>query len=483
MEEGTGWIEAQFGGAALGDVRRTRRVIALATRMLAQPGASLPQLAPTRYAMKAAYALFAHRASTPAHVQAGHRATVQQRLGEAGQTTLLVEDTTVMSWSGQAPIAGLGPIGSGGDDAGLQGFLLHSVLALRWAAVPGATQPRRPPVELLGVAAQQYHVRVPAPPAEARGPAGSRAVARQGRWRESALWGQSTEQLGRAPTGGAAGRWVRVCDRGADLYEFLAECQQAGHGYVVRAAQDRALADGEGRLFAQLRAQPVLTALTLELRTRPGRPARVAHLAVAALPVRLRAPRRPGIPEGQRTVLAGTAVRVWEPAPPSGTDPLEWLLVSDAPMPTAVAAIECVQQYATRWVIEEFHKVLKTGLGAERLQLEQAERLFAAIAVMSVVAVRLLHLKEWGRVDPDAPAAAAGLSPLEHRLLEAQGTRPLPTVRAVTLALGRLGGYAGPTHTGHPGWLTLWRGLQRLQAMAEGAALVLHDQHAPRFGV
>ena len=51
-------------------------------------------------------------------------------------------------------------------------------------------------------------------------------------------------------------------------------------------------------------------------------------------------------------------------------------------------------QYATRWIIEEYHKAIKTGLGAERLQLESAERLFAAIAIMSVVALRLIALRE-----------------------------------------------------------------------------------------
>jgi hypothetical protein len=156
--------------------------------------------------------------------------------------------------------------------------------------------------------------------------------------------------------------------------------------------------------------------------------------------------------------------------------PLEWLLLSDASVESASDAITVVQQYATRWVIEEYHKVLKTGLGAERLQLEEATRLFAAIAVMSVVAVRLLHLKEWVRTVPEAPAAVAGLTPLEHRLLLLHVKRPLPTVRDVTLALGRLGGHLNRTADGLPGWRTLWRGLQRLHAMAEGAALVLNTK-------
>ena len=471
MEENATWIRTQFEGAALGDVRRIRRTIQVATTMMTQPGATLPQLSATRSDLKATYALWAHTSSTPAHLQAGHRRQVRAALTDGTAPVLLVEDTTVMSWAGNAPVAGLGPIGSGGD-AGVQGFLLHSVLAMRWAVAPTGGEPRRPPVTLLGVADQQYHVRTPAPPDEATLPEGSRPFARQQRWRESALWLESTTHLGPAPRAGHGPRWVRIGDRGADLFEFLEHCVAAGHGYVVRAAQNRALESG-GRLFAPLRTAVPRARLTLELRARPRQPARVATLQVAALAVELRAPRRPGAAAGTRPGVACTALRVWEVDAPAGVMPLEWLLLSDASIDGASDAITVVQQYATRWVIEEYHKVLKTGLGAERLQLEEATRLFAAIAVMSVVAVRLLHLKEWVRTVPEAPADAAGLTPLEHRLLLLHVKRPLPTVRDVTLALGRLGGHLNRTADGLPGWRTLWRGLQRLHAMAEGAALVL----------
>jgi len=471
MEDSATWISTQFKGATLGDVRRTRRTIQIASHMVTRPGASLPQLASSRPDLKATYALWAHPTSTPAHLQAGHRSQVRAALQDGTDPVLLVEDTTVMSWAGNAPVAGLGPIGSGGD-AGLQGFLLHTVLALRWAAAPALTSSRRPPVALLGVADQQYRVRTPAPPDETARPEGSQAFARQQRWRESALWSESTAHLGPAPPPGAGPRWVRVCDRGADVFEFLESCVAAGHGYVVRAAQNRAVDTG-GRLFAQLRTAPPVASLTLELRARPRQPSRVATLHVAATAVELRAPRRPGAAAGRRPGVACTALRVWEPAAPAGVVPLEWLLLSDAVVATAADAITLVQQYATRWVIEEYHKVLKTGLGAERLQLEEATRLFAAIAVMSVVAVRLLHLKEWVRAAPEAPADAAGLTPLEHRLLLLHAKRPLPTVRDVALALGRLGGHLNRTRDGLPGWRTLWRGIERLHAMAEGAALVL----------
>lgn len=128
-------------------------------------------------------------------------------------------------------------------------------------------------------------------------------------------------------------------------------------------------------------------------------------------------------------------------------------------------------QYATRWLIEDFHKSLKTGLGAERLQLHTAHRLFAAVALLSVVAPALVDLRGQSRQQPDAPAEAAGLSPPFLQVLRQQQRRILRTVREVYYALAGLGGHLGRTGDGPPSWQTLWRGLVSLRQLVEGMRL------------
>lgn len=162
---------------------------------------------------------------------------------------------------------------------------------------------------------------------------------------------------------------------------------------------------------------------------------------------------------------------MWEERPPEGVEPLEWVLLTDQEVSRLDQAEEVVQQYATRWLIEEFHKVLKTGLGAERLQLERAERIFAAVALMSVVATRLLALREWVRLIPAAPAEQGGLTAVELEVLRGYTRQPLRTVGEVALALGRLGGHQGRKGDGMPGWLSLWKGMARLQTLVEGVRL------------
>ena len=103
--------------------------------------------------------------------------------------------------------------------------------------------------------------------------------------------------------------------------------------------------------------------------------------------------------------------------------------------------------------------------------METGERLFRAIAVMSIVALRLLDIRELGRAAPEAPAAVTGLSALELDILSIAVNRTLTTVASVLLALGRLGGHMNRRSDGMPGWITLWRGMKALRLLVKGAEI------------
>jgi len=203
------------------------------------------------------------------------------------------------------------------------------------------------------------------------------------------------------------------------------------------------------------------------------------HLCVSATAVTLSAPWRPGYGRSRNAPIQCTAVRVWEVAAPDAEDQLEWILLCDAAVVDFAQARECALQYSTRRVSEEYHKAIQTGLGAERLQLESAKRRFAAVAIMSVVALRLIELRERLRKHPEAAAAQASFSPLELEVLRQKLGRALRTVREVALAIGRLGGHLNRTRDGLPGWQTLWRGMNTLHALVEG---VLIAPRLPSFG-
>jgi hypothetical protein len=441
----------------------------IAGAMAEQPGRSIPELFTRKYDIDAAYAFFDCPQATPDAIQCGHRALVKAELRRPGRY-LLIEDTTSISFTHrQQPVPGLGPIGV--SDEG-QGFLLHSVLAVRAAPVP---QPdatgRRGPVAVLGMVDQQYLVRRSRPEGEPNDASRRRKL----RERESQRWPAATARLGPAPCD-AAIRWVRVADREADIYEYLISCRDRNHGFVVRLSQDRVILDPTnderlGLALASIRGTEAAGGLYLDLRSRPGEAARRAKLSISFGAVRLRSPQRPGQAAGTNAPIDCWFVRAWEVEPPEGVEALEWVLYTDRPITTFEEALGVVMDYGTRSLIEEFHKGLKTGMKAEELQLEIASRLFAAIAVMSIVALRLLDLRELGRRAPAAPAACVGLSALESEILSLEVGRVLTTVAEVLLAIGRLGGHMNRRSDGMPGWITLWRGMVKLRLLVRGAQL------------
>ena len=131
----------------------------------------------------------------------------------------------------------------------------------------------------------------------------------------------------------------------------------------------------------------------------------------------------------------------------------------------------CFRPWSSSWHRSATSGKVQTGLNAEELQLETTPRLFAAIAVMSIVALRPLGLRELGRAVPEAPAKITGLSDAELELLSLAVNRELPTVSSVLLAIGRLGGHMNRKSDGMPGWITLWRGMKKLRLLVQGAEL------------
>ena len=186
--------------------------------------------------------------------------------------------------------------------------------------------------------------------------------------------------------------------------------------------------------------------------------------------VDLRAPERPGFGIGKLPSLKETVVHVWGEA--ESGEKIQWFLYTDIEINSVEDAIKVVQYYSLRWTIEIYHKILKTGLKAENLQLETAHAIFAAISIMSIVGLRILDLRERLRMNPEAPAEESGLDELELKVLRKYLKREIKTVKCVALAIGRLGGHQNRKGDGMPGVLSLWWGMSRFLGIMEGVRLM-----------
>ncbi len=119
---------------------------------------------------------------------------------------------------------------------------------------------------------------------------------------------------------------------------------------------------------------------------------------------------------------------------------------------------------------------MKTGCGIENPQFETEERLQPAIALLSIVALTLLSLRDASR-SPDANVRPA--TEIIHRdyvevlsIWRHKRSCPRWTVHEFFYALARLGGHQNRKSDKRPGWLVLWRGWTKLQMMVEGAAAI-----------
>lgn len=468
------WATTHFAGACLGDPRRRERAQTVARAMAKNPGTPIPNLFEKTYDVKAAYTFFDRPEATPDNIQAGHREWTRQEITKPGRY-LLPEDTSTLSYSHRENIPGLGPVGPKNKTKHHQGFHLHSTLAVRWpdkVKLSAEEQTERPPVDVIGVLDQQYYVRKKR--SKKRDRSKKNSAAKKGEL-ESQMWENSIHRIGRAPDDPRV-KWVKACDRGADIYEHIRDCTDNGYGFVIRAAKNRRLEDPEtgrpcGTLFDVVRKAKPLGTFQLHLRARPGQAARTATLSVSSTKIFIPSPYRPGHPRGSQPGCECWAVRVYEENPPKGVTPLEWILLTDQPAQTLEECIEIALMYSARWIVEEFHKGLKTGCKAEELQLEEGHRFFAAISIMSMVALRLIHFREQFRINPEAPAEQSGLEPIEIKILEKTLHRKLRTVKDVALAVGRLGGHMNRKSDGMPGWITLWRGMNKLNLLTQGYLL------------
>jgi transposase Tn5 family protein len=398
-----------------------------------------------------------------------HLEQTREAAGKREQV-LLIQDTTEADYQQHPTTTGLGPIGNGTH----QGFLLQSVLAI----LPGTR-------EVLGLAHQEPFLRQPVPKGETK-------WQRAQRERESQVWERSVQAIGEPPVGV---HWIHIGDRYSDMFPFLWLCRQLHCDFVVRAAQDRCVdllveqADAPVRarshhtrrseqptepaalhLFEVVCAWVAQGEQDLELEATKQAKARVAHVVISWGCLRLLPPR-----SQQRTDLRPLVVwvvRVWEPEPPQGVEPLEWILLTSVPIQTVEQAWQRVDWYRARWIVEDYHQGLKTGCRIEQRQLQGYEALRRLLGLLAPTAVRLLQLRAAARQTPEQQALQVLPTDLVQVVaLLAQVPASQLTAQQCWYTIARYGGYLQRSGNGPPGWKTLWKGWFYIQALLEGLQL------------
>ena len=347
--------ELHFGEVKLGDVRRVKRLVRTADRIMQRPGETLPDKRNDPAALKGLYRLVQNEQVTHAAVLSQHQALVRQRMEVDVGDVLLIHDSTELDYTGKTTLADLGYVGKGHRQ---RGYISHHSLAV----IAGTG-------DVLGLASQILHRRPAAPEGE------TRRQRREKQDRESRLWQQGCAAAGPAPAGK---RVIDIADRGADLFEFLDYERQQDRRYVVRSRHDRtcdmATPGGTPRvtLHAYARGLAGWGQNRVDVQGRDGKADRTATVRIAAAEVRILPPKLPRGQHGQEP-LPVWVVYVGETDPPPHVEPLEWILLTNEPMQDLTTVRERVSWYTY------VHRPVGAGdcvvVGGRRGTAEAAKRL------------------------------------------------------------------------------------------------------------
>jgi hypothetical protein len=352
-----------------------------------------------------------------------------------------LNDLTEIDFGYDSKVQGLSPVGNGSC-----GFLMQNSLAV---ATDG---------QVVGLAGQKLRHRKLAPKNETR----TQLLKRD---RESLLWGQLVAQVGPPPEGT---QWINVCDRGADDFEFYCRMVELGHDWVVRGKHLQRSVEHDGE-FISLNEKLELTALQdqyYELAHRSkGNGPRTATMRIRFCEITMRAPqlKSPWLKAQNVPTLTMWVVEAIEENPPQDVKPLRWVLLSSLPVTSFNDAWQIIEHYEKRWIVEEFHKALKTGCRVEKRQYRTSDRLEAITGLLSIVAVRLLLLRSASKSTPQRDAKELIPALWISALKAIRPKAKIKTIRDFYRQLAGLGGHLLRKSDGDPGWMTIWRGFTKLQ--------------------
>lgn len=273
---------------------------------------------------------------------------------------------------------------------------------------------------------------------------------------------------------------TEVSDRESDIYAKWARVPHDSFHILTRAMHDRHILEGGGKLSS---APLTLAGTTqIEVRARPGRPARTARLRAGFAQVTLKRPQNT-VEENLPDTVSVTLVEVMEMDTPAGVEPIHWRLLTTHSVEDAAMAWRIVEWYRMRWTIEQFFRTLKQqGLQIEDSQVETAERLIKLTAIAAHAAALIMQLVQ-AREGKSQQSADIAFTPAEIETITAlqprlEGKTELQknhhqkgSLAWAAWTIAKLGGWDGYPNSKPPGPITFRHGLQSLKSIAQGWAL------------
>ena len=390
------WVAEELDGLDLGHAKLHQRLSQMLHERWAHPDWSFYTSFGTVAASRAAYAFLENERAELQfpNLLAPHQNNTRRRMA-AEKVVVLAQDTTALSYNTLQCTHGLGPIGDRRKPG--RGLLLHTLQAFRLDRIP------------LGCAWAKLWAREPLSDTAHRN-------AQSIDQKESVRWVEAFQTAAQMATQMPQTALIVTGDRESDIMDLYdrATVRPPNLHFLIRAQHDRVLVSGE-KLRDHLSHQPGGTTMAVEIPRRADRPARTATLELRWAKIQIQPP-RVGC-KNSWGPLELWALLATEVNPPPGAEPIDWLLLTDWPIPTLKMARRLIRWYGLRWGIECWHQVLKDVCRVETRQMKTAEALGRALVLDMIVAWRVLLLCRLGQAHPNLPASVL-YTPAELAVLE-----------------------------------------------------------------
>ena len=411
------WAEREFSTDALGDARLSKRLVSIGALKAAHPGQSWLEIAQGNASeTKAYYRLIASPddgdVTFENMLSAHRRQTIARMRGQ--DVVLAIQDTSDLNFNGLNACSGLGINGKNSSKSpGSKGLKLHSTFVVNDDGLP------------LGVLRSDCYARKSVP---SRSNDDRRELPIEEK--ETYRWQERLTDCVDVAQELEDTKVVCVADREADIFElFDYQSEHPDVELLIRAAHERSSQRrGFVSLFEQLRGSSLKQSFTLKVPLQSARsgksnqkPTEGSDFRTAQMQLRYKAIKLPP-PDStlhrKKEPINLSMIHLVEVAAPDGTTPIEWFLITTLPVNSDEDALKYVKWYRSRWRIEEWHRVLKSGCKIEKVKNRTAGNIKRAIAVDLVVAWRIMLMCLLGRQAKELPSEII-FTPLELEVLEA----------------------------------------------------------------
>lgn len=185
-----------------------------------------------------------------------------------------------------------------GGENGAKGIILHTTLAV---------DPTKKHPEIIGLLDQYIHHRTN------KVDKNETYAELQDRWRESNLWQEASKRISMEDS---KTQIIEVMDREGDVFDITQNCISLKHDFVIRAKSD---------------------------------------LSATFSSIKIKGPKN-----RKSEIINCNVVYVVEKNPPEHQEPLEWVLLTSVEVNSFKDACQIVEWYKCRWIIEEYHKAIKS---------------------------------------------------------------------------------------------------------------------------